>query len=193
MFSLPDWAFLPLSAAAIAAMIAGALSFGDSQRRTPEEIFANGLLYEGDRLSEVTTGNGLEAEYLIENGAAFLRIAAIRAPLDGTPSAGAFFALSPSELGALEGHRVRLSFDIRSAPEAGSEGARLSFFVPGIGQNSWQRHNLANTFETIEIEIEPPSCNWDYAYIGLWPDWTANANTIDLSRATLTVLEPLSC
>lgn len=113
MYSLPDWAFYPLAAAVAGGMIAGALAFGDTPRRTPEQIRAEGLVYEGDTLNALITGNGLEALFLTEGQTPFMRISAARGPFDGMQSAGAFYALSPDELEALQGHRVRLTFRVR--------------------------------------------------------------------------------
>lgn len=82
-------------------------------RRTPEQIRAEGLVYEGDTLNALITGNGLEALFLTEGQTPFMRISAARGPFDGMQSAGAFYALSPDELEALQGHRVRLTFRVR--------------------------------------------------------------------------------
>ena len=78
MFSLPDWAFYPIAALVTGGMVAGALAFGDSAKRTPEQIQAEGLVYEGDTLNAIGTGNGLEATFLTEGQTAFVRVAASR-------------------------------------------------------------------------------------------------------------------
>lgn len=193
MFSLPDWAFYPIAAAACAAMIGGALSLGESTYRTPEEIRSEGLIFEGDSLNGITTGNGLSVEFLAEGDTQFLRIQAERGPLDGLQSAGAFFALTPEELTALAGHRVRITVRARSAGTQPAEGVRVNFFLPGVGQDSWRREVLSDAFTDIVFDSAPSSCSWDYGYIGLWPDWSFEANRVDVSRVDLTALEPLDC
>ncbi|WP_203293852.1 hypothetical protein [Maricaulis parjimensis] len=193
MFSLPDWAFYPIAAAACAAMIAGALSLGESTYRTPEDIRTQGLTFEGDRLNGVTTGNGLTVEFLAEGETQFLRIQAERGPFDGIQSAGAFFALTPDELTALSGHRVRIVIRARQAGTQPAEGLRVNFFVPGIGQDSWQRETLSGDFTEIVFDSAPEQCDWQFGYIGLWPDWAFEANTVDVVSVDLTALEPLSC
>lgn len=193
MFSLPDWAFYPISAIVAGGMIAGALAFGDVSRRTPEQIRAEGLVYEGDTLNAVATGNGLEAALLADGDNAFLRISAARGPFDGMQSAGAFFALSPDELEALEGHRVRVTVRARSADEQPAEGVRFNLFLPGIGQDGWTRHTLGEDFEDITFDISPPTCSWDYGYIGIWPDWDFERNTVDIRRVELVALEEIEC
>ena len=193
MFSLPDWAFYPISAAIVAGMVAGALSLGDTTHRTPEEILAQGLTYEGDTLNVATTGNGLTATLLTDGDETYLRIEAARGPLDGMQSAGAFFPLTPDEREALQGHRVRVSVDVRASHENPARGVRLSFFVPRIGQSSWQRYEVGSEFERIEFDATPPGCVWSFGYIGLWPDWDYEANAIDVREVRLTALEPLDC
>jgi hypothetical protein len=193
MFSLPDWAFYPLAAAVTGGMVAGALAFGDATQRTPEQIRAEGMVYEGDTLNALTTGNGLEASVLIEGDTSFLRITAARGPFDGMQSAGAFFALSPDELEALQGHRIRLSFDVRAGGDQPAEGVRFNLFLPGIGQNGWTRYPVGEDFETVTFDISPPTCVWDHGYIGIWPDWDFERNTIDLRRVELTALEEIEC
>jgi len=193
MISLPDWAFYPIAATLAAGMVAGALSLGSANQRTPEEILSAGLGYEGDALTGVVTGNGLTADFLTERGTPFLRVSATRGPLDGIQSAGAFFALSPAELEALEGHRVRIAVEARQAEEAPADGVRFAYFVPGLGQASWTRHELGGEYRAIEFDVSPPSCTWDYGYIGIWPDWTEEHNTVDIRSVRLTALEPLDC
>lgn len=193
MISLPDWAFYPIAAALAAGMVAGALSFGETTQRSPEEIRAQGLVYEGETLAGVVTGNGLTADLLTQGQDIFLQIDAERGPLDGIQSAGAFFALTPGELDALEGSRIRITVEARQAETQPAEGVRVAFFIPGIGQDSWQRYALDGDFRAIEFDVSPATCNWDYGYIGIWPDWDYEHNTIEVRSVRLTALEPLEC
>ncbi|WP_339739636.1 hypothetical protein [uncultured Maricaulis sp.] len=191
MYSLPDWAFYPIAALAVAGMVAGALSYGDNSERSPEEILTDGILFEGDSLNAITTGNGLSARILREGEETFARIDAVRGPFDGMQSAGAFFALSPGELDAIQGRRVRLRFTVRSAPEFGAPGIRLNFFVPGFGQDSGEHVEISERFETFTLEAASPECSWEFGYIGMWPDWDFEHNTVDLERVELTALDRL--
>jgi hypothetical protein len=189
MYSLPDWAFYPIAALFVAAMVGGALSYGDNSLRSREEILTDGIVFEGDSLNAITTGNGLSAQILREGDETFARIAAVRGPFDGMQSAGAFFALSPAELDAIQGRRMRLRFTVRSAPDNGAESVRLNLFIPGVGQNAGRQQELGSQFESYTLEINPPSCAWDFGYIGVWPDWDFERNTIDLERVELTPLD----
>lgn len=189
MYSLPDWVFYPLATLAAASMIAGALNSSRDPARMPEEILADGIMFEGDSLNAMTLGNGLSAQMLTEGGTTFARIEAVRGPFDGQQSAGAFFALSPVELTALQGHSVRIQFTVRSADENGAAGLRTNFFVPGVGQSDWHRDEISGGFEIVTLDQTAPSCRWDIGYIGLWPDWDFERNTIDLERVELSALE----
>ena len=171
MYSLPDWAFYPIAALAAAGMVAGALSYGDNSVRSPEEILTDGILFEGDKT--------------------FARIDAVRGPFDGIQSAGAFFTLTPGEVQAIQGRRVRLRFTVRTAPEFGAPGVRLNFFAPGVGQNAGEHVETGDQFETFTLEAASSVCSWEFGYIGLWPDWGFESNTIDLERVELTALERL--
>ncbi|WP_417478132.1 hypothetical protein [Maricaulis sp.] len=191
MYSLPDWAFYPIAALAAAGMVAGALSYGDNSVRSPEEILTDGILFEGDSLNAITTGNGLTARILREGEETFARIDAVRGPFDGIQSAGAFFTLTPGEVQAIQGRRVRLRFTVRTAPEFGAPGVRLNFFAPGVGQNAGEHVETGDQFETFTLEAASSVCSWEFGYIGLWPDWGFESNTIDLERVELTALERL--
>jgi hypothetical protein len=193
MFSLPDWAFYPLSALLIGGMIYGALSGAETTTRTDEDILANGVVFEGPVLNGITLGNGLDAVVLVENEREFARISAVRGPLDGLQSAGAFYTLTPQEIETLQGRVVRVTFRVRSANENGATGASLAFFVAGIGQDSWQRQAVTGQFTDYSMTITPPSCDWEFGYLGLWPDWTVNTNTIDVERVEISVLETQTC
>ncbi|WP_417486186.1 hypothetical protein [Maricaulis sp.] len=193
MPSLPDWAFYPTAAAVVAAMIAAATSFGDTNHRTPEEIRAEGITFSGDRLPMLTTGNGLTVEFLSEDGIQFARIMAARGPLDGIQSAGAFFTLSEDEIEALEGHRLRMTYVVRSSAEDGAEQMLTNLFIPGRSQSQWETNALEPDFTALTVEISPTRCDWEYAYVSVWPDWNNVRNQVDLQRVDVTVLEPISC
>jgi hypothetical protein len=193
MYSLPDWAFYPLAAVLIGGMVFGALSGADNTTRTNEDILTNGVVFEGSQLNGITLGNGLDADVLVENEREFARISAVRGPLDGPQSAGAFYTLTPHEIETLQGRVVRVTFTIRSSVENGAAGANLAFFVAGIGQDAWQRQTITAEFADYSMTITPPSCDWNYGYLGLWPDWTVGTNTIDVERVEIQVLESHSC
>lgn len=193
MFSLPDWAFYPLAAALTAGMIAGALSLGESNYRSPEQILEDGVRYEGEQLDAVTLGNGLEAAFLIEGEVRFARITASRGPLDGPQSAGAFYGLLPQEIEALQGHALEIRVWARRSSEQGAEGVRISLFTPGVGQGSWQRVTLGSDFEAISLTVTPPACNWNYGYLGLWPDWEFNADTVEIRAVEIRAGEAIAC
>ncbi|MHA6288850.1 hypothetical protein [Maricaulis sp. CAU 1757] len=193
MISLPDWAFFPVAAALAAGMVLGALSFGESNQRSTAEIFAEGVSYSGPDLAQITLGNGLSAEFLSQNERDFVRITAERGPFDGIQSAGAFYTLAPEELRALQGHRVDIRVVMRQPDENAADGVRIAFFVPGIGQDAWDRREISGEFEAYDKDVAAPSCAWDYGYIGVWPDWRSGQNRADIQSIEITALEPLEC
>jgi len=193
MLSLPDWAFYPIATAAAAGMIAAAISFGDSTHRAPEEIRTEGTIIDGEALSGLVTGNGLTASFLEENGSRFVRVTAARGPLDGPQSAGAFFTLTEQELRAFEGHRLRISYALRSSEEQGASSVLLNFFTPDRGQASWEEVELSEDLTTVELDVHSAACTWPQAYLAVWPDWSSSANTIDLVSVRITALEATPC
>lgn len=193
MYSLPDWAFYPITTAIAAGMILTALSFGESGHRTPEEIRAEGIAFSGEGLASLTVGNGLTVEFLTEGGTAFARIAAARGPFDGMQSAGAFFTLSEDEIEAVQGHRIRLTYVTRASDVDGAEEVRFNLFIPGRSQGDWESHPTTAAYATTTLDITPAECDWGFAYVGLWPDWQPGRNQIDLERVALNVLEPIPC
>lgn len=193
MFSLPDWAFFPLAGAVIAGMIAGALSQGDSGYRSSEQILADGVRFDDVQLEAITTGNGLEAGFLIEGQTRIVRITASRGPLDGPRSAGAFYTLLPQEIQALQGYSLEVRFWARSSADNGAEAARFNLFTPGIGQGSWRHVPLGPEFEEVSFTVTPPSCDWNFGYVGVWPDWDFGADTIELRAVEIRAFEAVEC
>jgi len=193
MFSLPDWAFYPIASLFVGGMIFGALSSGDSSTRLPGDILENGIVYDGVMLNSITLGNGLNANVMVENNQEFVRIDAVRGPFDGPQSAGAFFTLTPNEIEAIQSHVIQVTYVARSSRENGASSSNFSFFVPGIGQDSWQSFPVTDEFSDVSVIVSPPSCEWDWSYIGIWPDWTTNANSIDVQSVKIEALEPAKC
>ncbi len=193
MYSLPDWAFYPIATALAAGMVVTAMSFGESGHRTPEEIRAEGIAFADDSLAALTLGNGLAAEFLTDEETQFARISAARGPFDGIQSAGAFFTLSEDEIEALEGHRVRLTFAVRAAEIDGAEQVRFNLFIPGRSQGDWQVSPVTSEFTRVTLDLTPAQCEWGFAYVALWPDWTTDHNQIDLERVEISALEPVPC
>lgn len=193
MYSLNDWAFYPLAGIVIAGMVGGALAGRQPEQRTAEDILSNGIVFQDQSLFSITLGNGLEAQFISEGEQTYVSIAAGRGPLDGIQSAGAFYTLTPQELETLQGRRLRVSYSVRSAGEFGAAGSRLNLFIPGRGQGDWMRSELTREFQTIEIEVTPVNCTWEFGFVGLWPDWDVDANTIEVERVTITPLDAISC
>lgn len=52
---------------------------------------------------------------------------------------------------------------------------------------------MTGDFEDITFDISPPTCNWDHGYIGIWPDWDYERNTVDVQRVELVALETIEC
>ena len=193
MLSLPDWAFYPIATATAAGMIAAAMSFGDTDHRTSDEIRAEGSFISGEALAGLTTGGGLTAEFLEEDGVRFVRVTAARGPLDGMQSAGAFFTMSPEELEAFQGHRLRISFQIRASAAQGADSALLNLFTPDRGQGAWLPVDVTGSFATYELDVQSSACAWPQAFIAIWPDWPGNSNSIDLQSVSVTALEASPC
>ena len=191
--SLPDWAFFPLSALVIAAMVYSALQFGSDSQRSTEEILAEGIVVEGDLLQGIVTGPGLAATFLDDGNRTIARIIADRGPLDGPQSAGAFISLAPNELEALQGYNLTIRYRVRPSPTDGAAGLRTAFFVPGMSQSDWRRSELENEFQDVDFELTPPGCAWDFGWAGMWPDWDDGGNSIDVVRIEVIVGAPADC
>ncbi|MBO6796531.1 hypothetical protein [Maricaulis sp.] len=191
--SLPDWAFFPLSALVIAAMVYSALQFGSDSQRSTEEILAEGIVVEGDLLQGIVTGPGLAATFLDDGNRTIARIIADRGPLDGPQSAGAFITLAPNELEALQGYNLTIRYRVRRSPTDGAAGLRTAFFVPGMSQNDWQYTEVDGAFQDVDFQLTPPACAWDFGWAGMWPDWDDGGNSIDVVRIEVIVGAPADC
>ena len=188
--SLPDWAFYPIAALVIGGMIGVALSAGDTVTVSAEDLLESGRVYEGQELGALATGNGLNVQMMGENDAVFARVSADRGQFDGLQSAGAFFVLNDMEREAFQGHSIRMRLIARSAGANGAEGTHVNLFLPGRSQADWQRIELSGDYQTYDLDVSVPACEWEFGFVSLWPDWDEGANAIDVERIEISVLEP---
>lgn len=194
--SLPDWAFYPLAALAVTAMITGAVLMGGEERPlSADEIRSQGYIYEGESLRGLTVGPGLAVEYLTENDQSFARIAAERGPFDGVPHGGSFFALNRNQVEAFQGYSVIITATLRSPTVDGAETVQMNFFAGGRNQNDWETFNLPGSFEEVVFSVSTPSCEWEdgRSLIAFWPASSVGANTVDLARVEITASEAQDC
>ena len=192
-----DTFFYLLAASIVALMIAPQLWITSTQWKSlSQDVLENGVTIEGDRLSSMAAGQGVGFETTRDSqGQIVARIHADRTLGDPTlvTSAGVFDALQAHELDAIAGYVLRVTYTIRPSEIDGAVRTYLGAFQAGIGQPSWQLTELSSSSSNYEIMLYPPYCSPQYTFLGVWPDATDGANTVDLLRITVEAVEPYAC
>ena len=192
-----DTFFYLLAAVTVALMIAPQLWIASTQWESlSQDVLENGVTIEGDRLSAMAAGQGVGFEMVRDSqGRLVARIHADRVLGDPTliASAGVFDALQAHELDAMAGYLLRITYTISPSEIGGATQTNLGAFQIGIGQSAWQMTELVPGQSEYELMLYPPRCTPQYTFMGVWPDATNGANSVDLHRIRVEAVEPFAC
>ncbi len=190
---LKDIFFYPLAALFIAIIISAALSFGDYEVLTPNQIRAQGFTVEGKNLAELTASPGTNFQYIAEtpNAPAFARLVTTVARDTAPPSPGVFAALNTHYEDAFAQHRLRLTITARTSPQNGLQAFDMAYFTAGSGDSGWQRRQLTSDWANYVFEFTPGPLNdqSELDYFSIWPGDTSEPFTMDVSYMRVEVIE----
>jgi hypothetical protein len=192
-----DYVFYPLLMIAAAAMIGVPLVMTASDRfGAAEDIRENGITISGERLQFLAAGEGLTFEFLQDaDGQMFARVSANaeRGAAYISPSAGVFDSLRPYEIEAIAGYDLEVSYTLATPAGGAAERVDLAYFQDGIGQSAWVPQVLADGRTEYVITVAPPVCEPSFAFVGLWPEFSENANRVDLYEIRIRPGQPAQC
>jgi len=197
LLRLNDPVFYSVCALSIAAMIFLPLMMaGQQQSQRVQDIIDNGIEAGFDRLQTLVTGPGIISSVMIgTHGTQSVIVKADNQLGDPniTPSAGGFVPLTSRELDVVQGHVLRVSFYVETAPSSGADQIHVGAFQRGIGQNGWQLRDIPEANEPIILTMTPPQCDAEYAFFGVWPAALGESGAIQLDRIRIEMLEPVEC
>jgi len=189
---LKDIIFYPLAAILFAFIIGGALSFGDYEYLSPDQIRTEGFTAQGKALADLTASPGTNYEYMAEtpNSPAFVRLVTTLARDNALPSPGIFAALNSSYEQAFAEQRLRLTITARANRNNGLQHFDMGYFTAGSGDSGWQRRSLTSDWADYTFEFTPGALNEqsELDYFSIWPGETAEALTMDVRQMRIEVL-----
>jgi len=189
---LKDIFFYPLALILTALLIGGAMSLGDYEVLTPEDIRAQGFTVEGSDLAALTAAPGTNYEYMAEtpNDPAFARLVSTLARDVAPPSPGIFAALNPNYETAFAQHNLRLTITARSSPKDGLREFDMAYFTAGSGDSGWKRQSLTSDWADYVFEFTPGAVKGEgeLDYFSIWPGVTGEPLTMDVKSMRVEVL-----
>ena len=189
---LKDIFFYPLAALIIGAMIFGALSFGDYEVLTPENIRANGFTVEGPDLATLTAAPGTNYEYIAEtvNTPSHARLVTTLARDVAPSSQGIFAVLNSDYESAFENRHLRLTITARSSVHNGLADFDMSYFTTNAGATGWQRKTLTQDWSDYVLDFKFGALKGesDLSYFSIWPGITGEPLTMDVSKMHIEII-----
>jgi len=190
-YSLPDWAFLPLSALAGAGLVYAAMSFRPG---FVEPVYSEtGFEMRGLALQGLIPGPGTRYELITENfDTPIARLSATASfESSGQMSAGVGVALSPDWEAQVVGRMLRVEVDAKPADGSEVDQIRVGYFTTGFGDSGRIPVALDEDWQTVGIcfqvpETAEPNNNES---MGVWPGDIGNGEGV-LIRAYKITIEP---
>ncbi len=189
--SPPDWIFMPLYALGVAGLIYLALSW----RPAGAEAVVTETSYTlaGRALAQMVPGAGTTLQLLTSSeDDIVVRLSAEASFEVGRQNSPGIVAVLPAEFERRAiGQRVRVEFDVRRAPDNGSEEARISYFTVGHGASGWQPADIGEDWSTIGLcyQLRDTAVANDNELVGIWPDLRGGGRSL-LLREVRVVIEP---
>jgi len=190
---LKDIFFYPLAIIIMAAMIFGALSLGNYETLSPQDIRAQGFTVQGPDLTTLTAAPGTNYDYVPPSAGkpAYARLYTNLARDVAPPSQGIFASLNPNYEEAFEGYHLRLTITARSSAQNGLDNFEMSYFTSSLGATGWRRKALTAQWDDYVIEFTPRPLKGepDLNYFSIWPGITSEPLAMDVARMHIDVLE----
>ena len=190
---LRDLYFYPLAGLVIAAMIAFALSLGDYERPSDQQIRAQGYVLQGEDLTRLTASAATNSEFIAQTAStpAHARLWTHIAKENVGLSAGVFATMDENHKRVFAGERLRLTITARQSRYEPLEVFEAGYFASGANATGWLEYELTPEWQDYQFEFTPkfPEAKADIDYFGIWPGDTADLRYMDVSKMQVEVLE----
>ncbi|MEP1229238.1 MAG: hypothetical protein ABJG88_01040 [Litorimonas sp.] len=190
---LKDVFFYPLAGIIIALIIGGALSLGNHDVLTVNDIRQQGFTVEGPDLAGLTAAPGTNYEYIAAtpNDPALARLVTTLARDVAPPSPGIFAALNPNYEAAFSQQTLRLTITARSSAKEGLAEFDMAYFTAGSGDSGWKRQTLTSEWAEYSFDFTTGAVKGegDLDYFSIWPGITGEPLMMDVKRMRIDVLE----
>ena len=168
-----DGLFYAVSLAVAGAIVALALSFGESPDIIIQDICENGIELKGDDLNRLVQVDGTNIGFVqaTANDPAHMIMDAPVARALATPSAGIFMPITEAYGEILRGKRITLTTRARQHFTQPLEEFEAAYFSTHFGNSGWKKFSLSNEFQNYSFDM--PLRNYegelDLDYFGIWP------------------------
>ncbi|GHA96171.1 hypothetical protein GCM10009069_18950 [Algimonas arctica] len=191
---LRDRFFYPLAVLVIAAIIAVALSFGEGEGFSDQQIIAEGWELSGPDLNALTISPGSNGAYVDEDGG-YIQLSQFTPDGEGPASIGVFATLGPAHERAFAGRPLRLTFRARAGRINPLKKFEVAYYPMEGAPSGWTSFELSPDWQVYTVNYSPPiidaMANVDL--IAIFPGRAGESKTVDLSLIKVEVLpEPNS-
>jgi hypothetical protein len=186
---LRDRFFYPLAILVVAAIIGVALSFGEGDGFSDQQIIDEGWELSGPELNALTISPGSNGAYVDDDGG-YIQLSQFTPDGEGPASIGVFATLGPAHERAFAGRMLKLTFRARAGRINPLKTFDVAYYSMEGAPSGWTTFELSSDWQDYSVEYSPPIIDAmeNVDLIAIFPGRTGESETVDLASITVEVL-----
>lgn len=184
-----DRFFYPLAVLVIAAIIGVALSFGEGEGLSDQQIVSEGWQLSGPDLNTLTVSPGSNGAFVNEEGG-YIQLSQFTPDGEGPASIGVFATLGPAHERAFAGRDLRLTFRARAGRINPLKEFDVGYYPMEGPPSGWTTFELGSDWQEYTVNYTPPIIDAveNVDLIAIFPGRAGESQTIDLASIKVEVL-----